>query len=193
VYGHAKEIKEQTDEIRTGMGRLAEAKSNFDSFLRQISEAQNIFIADIRSVYDTISLNNLTDILKATLAQSTRLVGSQLEICSQQIVNRLGDFNTSVDSLSKALDMQGRLHAETASKLSAQIATANNESITATRAIVARLQELQSRDNSSIGVIRSDLQELSRRVQSLSSAIERAGHFAVGPRSFRQLLAWLVG
>src|SRR5262249_16905203 len=121
------------------------------------------------------------------------LVGSQLEISSQQIVNRLGDFNTSVDSLSNSLDMQARLHADTANKLSAQIATANNEGITATRAIVARLQELQARDNSSIGLIRSDLQELSRRVQSLSSAIERTGPFAVGPRSFRQFLAWLLG
>jgi methyl-accepting chemotaxis protein len=192
VYGHAQEIKGQTDEIRAGMGRLAEAKSNFDGFLRQIGEAQNAFIADIRSVYDTISLKNLTETLQSTLAQSTRLVGSQLEISSHQIVNRLGDFNGSVESLAKALDLQARVYTETANKLALQISTANNENITVSRAIVTRLQELQARDNSSVSVIRSDLQELSRRVQSLNAAIDRTGHFTPGPRSLRALLAWLV-
>jgi hypothetical protein len=192
VHSHAHEIRAQTDEIRAGMGRLAEAKANFDGFLRQISETQNTFIADIRNVYDTISLKNLTETLQATLAQSTRLVGSQLELSSHQITNRLGDFNTAVDALATALESQAHAHADMAGKLSTQIATANNESITASRAIVARLQELQTRDNSSISVIRSDLQELARRVQALNSAIDRAGHFSPGPRSFRELLAWLV-
>ncbi|HET8798170.1 MAG TPA: hypothetical protein VFO89_10810 [Thermoanaerobaculia bacterium] len=191
VHAHAKEIQAQTDEIRTGMNRLGEAKSQFDGFLRQIGEAQNAFIADIRSVYDTISLWNLSQTLQETLASSTRLVGSQLEISSQQIINRLGDFNTSVATLAKALETQARTHADTASKLSAQIATANNESITASRQIVARLQDLQSRDNSSISVIRRDLQDLSQRLNALTTTIERVGHVPTGPRSLRDLISWL--
>lgn len=192
VHSHIQEIRTQTDEIRAGMGRLAEAKASFDGFLNQISETQNTFISDIRNIYDTISLKNLTETLQATLAQSTRLVGSQLEISSQQITNRLGDFNQSVDAVAKALESQARANVEMSTRLSTQIATANNESITASRAIVTRLQELQTRDNSSVGAIRSELQDLARRVQALNSAIDRVGHVSTGPRSFRQLLAWLV-
>jgi hypothetical protein len=191
VHAHAKEIQAQTEEIRIGMSRLAEAKSQFEGFLRQIGDVQNAFIADIRGVYDTISLRQLSETLHATLASSTRLVGSQLELSTQQVVNRLGDFNTSVDALAKALETQARAQTETAGRLSSQIATANNESITASRAIVTRLQDLQSRDNSSIGVIRRDLQDLSQRLNALTTTIERVGRVPTGPRSLRDLIAWL--
>ncbi len=192
VHGHAQEIRDQTDQIRAGMSRLADAKSSFDGFLQQISETQNAFIGDIRAIYDTISLKNMTETLQTTLAQSTRLMGGQLEISSQQIINRLGDFNTSVDTLAKALDAQARTNTDTANKLSSQITTANNENISAARALVTRLQELQGRDTSTVSALHNDLQELSRRVYSLTAAIDRTGHFTPGPRSFREFLAWLV-
>lgn len=191
VHAHAQEIKAQTDEIRTGMHRLAEAKASFDGFLRHMGDAQNTFINDIRGVYDTISLKNLTEHLLTALGQGMKQMSMRVEVASQQIANRMAEFNGSVDSLAKALETQARENGEAGKKLAAQIATANNESITASRAIVTRIQELQSRDTTSVSTIRGDLQELSRKVAALTTAIERAGQVQTGPRSFRDLLAWL--
>jgi hypothetical protein len=193
VHGHALEIKEQTEQIRIGMARLGEAKANFDGFLKQLSEAQDTFIGDIRNLYDTISLKNLCDNLRATLTEATQLMGSRLDVALHQINTRLTDFNTVVVKLSRSLEVQAKESSGTAEKLAAQISTANNENITANRAIVARIQELQAKDTTTIGVVRSDLQELTRKLAALTAAVERVGHVATGPRSFRDFLAWLFG
>ncbi len=72
---------------------LARAKlSNFDGFLKQIGETQDSFIRDIRNIYDTISLKNLTENLQITLAEATKLMGALMDVSSHQIGNRLSDL-----------------------------------------------------------------------------------------------------
>ena len=65
---------------------LARAKlSNFDGFLKQIGETQDSFIRNIRNIYDTISLKNLTENLQITLAEATKLMGALMDVSSHKI------------------------------------------------------------------------------------------------------------
>jgi ElaB/YqjD/DUF883 family membrane-anchored ribosome-binding protein len=182
VYGQTQEIKNQTEQIGAGMSRLVDARKNFDSFVESLGETQRQFIEDIRGVYDTISLHNLSDTLNSVLIRAGRLMGDKIEVGTTQITNRLTDFNASVDTLSKAMEGQARESAETAKKLATQINTATADNVAAIKGVLARIQETVVRDVSA----KNELQDLSRRIGALTVAIEKIEYLAPRPRSIRE-------
>jgi methyl-accepting chemotaxis protein len=182
-----REIGEQTEAIRDGIGKLTESRAAFDGFLKNISDTQAQFIDDVRSVYDTISLKELSTTLHGSLIQAGRLMSDSISLSTRQIANRLTDFNSAVDQLTNSFDAQAQQSAEYANKLAAQIVSSTNDSAVAIKAVTTRLQEMASREQS----IRGELQELSRTVAMLSNAIHRLEYLPQRPRGIRGFLSSL--
>jgi hypothetical protein len=189
VYAQTQETKDQTEEIRAGMTKLADARKSFDGFLASLGDAQRQFIEDIRNLYDTLSLKNLSENLQGSLEQAGSLMSDRIEHGTAQITNRLTDFNRSVDTLSNAMGVQAHETAATATRLASQINTATSENLAAVRGVVAKVQEMQARDSSSTYSAKSELQDLSRRIAALTSAIEHMEHLTPRSRSIREYLA----
>jgi len=186
IEGTRREIVEQTNAIRDGMQHLGEARESFSGFLKNLSSSQTQFLDEVRSVYDTISLKNLSFTLHETLTQAGRLLSDTISIATRQIANRLTDFNSAVDQLTNTLDKQSSDSADYARTLANQIATTTNDSTSALKVMTARLQEMAMREQT----IRSDLQELSRKVAMLSNSIDRLEYrLPVRPRRIRDLIA----
>jgi methyl-accepting chemotaxis protein len=168
-------IHEQTDRIGAGMTSIAESGASFDGFLQRISDSQNGFIGELKSVYDTISLRELSANLQKSVGAAGQMMAERIGGGASQISNRLVDFNSSIATVSAALETQARESAETGAKLRDQITDSTKDSVTAIRAVARQMQEVLSRDSASTNTVRSEMVELSRRVSELSRAIERIG------------------
>ena len=72
------QIKDQTNQITAGIKNLSSVGLQFDGFLKQISETQQTFIDDIKSVYDVISLKNLGETLQANVIQAGKYMSDAL-------------------------------------------------------------------------------------------------------------------
>lgn len=81
IYDHAKNIQtsvqnvenqvlSQTEQIKEGIDELVLAKSKFDSFLTELSSIQKTFIDETKSVYDLISIKNISTELRNTIIES---------------------------------------------------------------------------------------------------------------------------
>jgi methyl-accepting chemotaxis protein len=180
VHSQTQEIKRQTEEIAGGLHRLAEARSNLDRFIQQMAEAQSDFIGEVKAIYDTISLNSLTDRLKENLDRASRLMGDKMEIGTTLIANRLVDFNRSIEGLSKALEAQAR-----------SFNTSTLESAGAMKAVVTKIQELSARDAGATHSVRSEMLELSNRIGALARSIEKIERVAPRQRTIREVLTSL--
>jgi methyl-accepting chemotaxis protein len=166
-------IHDQTDRIGAGIGSLVNAGANFDGFLQRISDAQNTFIGDLTSVYDTISLRELSANLQRSVGEAGQMMSERIGGGANQIAKRLIDFNGAVTKFSSALETQARESEETGKKLRDQITASTNESVLVIRGIGKQMQELLNRESSSTSSVRSEMVELSRRVNELSRAIDR--------------------
>lgn len=187
-------IDEQTERIGTGMTSLAEASASFDGFLQRIADVQSQFIGDIRSVYDTISLNHLGETVRTSVGSAAAIMSDQLTVATKQIENRLKDFNTAVSGLSEALLLQATEASETAKKLRDQITTSTMESAAAVRVVSRQMQEVLAQDTRSAGSARAEMTDLSRRIAELTRAIDRIQNLPPprtrSVRSFLTSLRW---
>lgn len=164
-----RELSEQTEAIRQGMEKLGAARVTFEEFLKTLSDAQQQFVNDVRSVHDTVSLRELSSTLQGSLSGAGRSMAEAIELSTRQIATKLTDFNSAVDHFTNTLDAQSQASAEYARRLAAQIASSTTESANAIKLMTARLQEMATREQS----IRGDLQELARTVAMLTNAIHR--------------------
>lgn len=169
-------IHDQTDRIGEGMTSIAEAGATFDGFLQRISEEQNTFIGDLKGVYDTISLRELSANLQTSVGEAGRMMAERIGGGATLIANRLVDFNSAIARTSTALEAQARESAETGKKLRDQITASTSESVTAIRAVARQMQELLTREGNSTNTVRIQVMELSQRIHELSRAIERIGN-----------------
>jgi methyl-accepting chemotaxis protein len=181
VHVQNREVRAQTDEIRGGMVRLGEARDGFDGFLNGLTESQRQFFAELQSLYDTLSLKNLSASLQLSLAQSARLMGDKLDAGAGRITDRIGEFNSAVEKLSVALDGQSRVSADAVKKAADQI------HVNAIRMLVGRVNEMTHREVNA----KNEIQELSRKIAALTNAIDRLETLP-RPRTLRQFIASLV-
>lgn len=145
------EIREQTEAIQAGLDGLTGAREQFDGFLTGLGAAQTQFLEEVRGVYDTISLHELSATLRAGVAQAGR------------------EFNAAALRLASTLEHQSDLSAENTKKVAALIHGSATETTKAISAIVMRVQEMATREQT----MRADVQELSRRIAMLSNTLEK--------------------
>lgn len=170
VHAQTLEVAQQTSAIRHGVEGLADARKKFDGFLAGLDASQKQFIDEIRSVYDTISLHELSATLKGGMADAGR------------------ELDAAARRLASTLEHQADVSAETAKKVAALVHGSATETTRAIQAIVTRVQEMAAREQT----MRSDVQELSRRILILTNTLEKLDRGAQ-PRTFsiRELFASL--
>ncbi len=184
-----KQIKDQTDQIQTGIGKLSVAGVQFDGFLKQASSAQQEFIDDVRGVYDVISLKNLGTTLQQSVIQAEKQMSDALGVNVFQISKQLATFNNSISTLNGALQGQSHRAAEDLKKIEDHIKALITESIIAIKTVYKQLQQNSNRDAYSAHSLKTDLQDLSRKIGDMSRAIEQA-RYLTRPRrrSFREFI-----
>jgi len=181
IVGIHKQIKDQTDQIRTGIGKLSTANAQFDGFLKQISESQDQFIGDVKGIYDVISLKNLGATLNASIGVAGKQIADTLGSNVNQMAGQLARFNGSVTALSSTLQNQAGEAAKSMKSIESHIKTSTAEHAKAVQSIVSQLQEGLSREAAVSQSLKRELQELTRKIGDLNDGIDRAGSF-VRPR-----------
>jgi len=182
VHSQNQEIKLQTEEIRDGLRRLAAARSDLDTFIGDLSKTQSAFIAEVRAIYDQLSLQNLTAGVQQSLGLATRLMSDKISVGTTQISNRLTSFNQSVDILNKVLEAQVRT-----------FTTSMRENTDTLKRVVNRIEEVAARDTSTNKSMRVEMVDLSKGINALTRAVEGLQVIAPRKRSvlrFIKSLSW---
>ncbi len=86
-------VSAQTHQIQQGINQLATTGTQFDGFLKQISDSQKAFIDDIKEIYDIISLNNITKKLEEILKNTNQDLAGILTNNLSQSSEKLLSFN----------------------------------------------------------------------------------------------------
>ncbi len=73
VYRQTQELSHQTEQIKSGIGKLASAQSGFDHFLQGISEAEKKFLEEMKGYHQILSPEEISKSLKSSL--DTAVVG----------------------------------------------------------------------------------------------------------------------
>ncbi len=103
IYDQAKEIEFQTAEIKKGLGKLQEVKSDFYDFLEQIRQTNQQFIAEMKDVYNVLSPRVISRELQKSLAQATDSISDGFKDNIANAVGRLSELNTTISTSHETL------------------------------------------------------------------------------------------
>jgi outer membrane murein-binding lipoprotein Lpp len=176
------QIREQTVQIQAGINKLSQTGLQFDGFLQQVSDTQKQFIDDVRDVYNAISLKGLGALLQESVLQTGKHITGTLSANVNQISTQLIKFNNSVDTLSKSLQGMSRESAETAKMLENQIKLSITENSNLMKSLAKQMQESIKRETGVSSSLKSDLQDLSRKIEDLSRSVDRIRYFVPSER-----------
>lgn len=170
--GTQQRIAEQTGQIGAGIGALTTARTQFDGFLEQVSASQQALIADVKSVYDSISLKNLGTTLQESIAEAGRGLTGTLDPQVGRLTAQVAKFNEAVDALSGALREQSSAASQSVARIEARAAAHDDELVKLGQQIQASLARIEAgvKQKSS-----PELDALSRGVERLSAALESGG------------------
>jgi hypothetical protein len=102
----SRQIDDRTKTLVEGMKRLSEAKVEFEELFKGISGAQASFIADVRGVYQAISLGQLGPALEQGVARAGAEVASKLAIANADAVRQMQSINEAIDLLREGVGSQ---------------------------------------------------------------------------------------
>jgi methyl-accepting chemotaxis protein len=182
LVGIQTQIKDQTDQIQTGITKLSGASLQFDGFLQQVSDAQKQFIDDVREVYAAISLKGLGVLLQESVIQTGKHITGTLGTNVNQISNQLIKFNSSIEVLRTSLQSQSNESAENAKLLARQIHSSITEQAKVMKTLVESIREHKTRETSTSHSLQFDLQNLSHKIEDLNKAINRIQYFVPSRR-----------
>lgn len=114
-------ISRQTTEIQTGIVELANAKAKFEGFLADINEIQRKFIADMKDIYDVLSMKRLTAEIHAGIAKTGEEIAEKLNPNVMRISDKLVEFTTSANQLTQTYETHAREVSENMTKMESQI------------------------------------------------------------------------
>jgi biopolymer transport protein ExbB/TolQ len=103
IYDQSKKIQGQSLEIHTGMEKLAEAKSHFNEFMKDISGSQIKFVEEINKVYNIFSPSRISNELKSKLDSAVENISETFKTNLGQASGKLVDLNDSLSLLNEAL------------------------------------------------------------------------------------------
>jgi hypothetical protein len=182
LAGVQKQVKAQTDQIQAGITNLSSAGLQFDGFLQQVSDTQKKFVEDVRGVYQAISLKNLGPLLQESVIKTGEQITGSLGANVSQVANQLSRFNSSIEALSANLQGQSHESAENARKLEKQITSSTTEIAKVMKLLVEQIREDKSREARISHSLKSDLHNLTRRIEDLSRAVDRIEYYVPSKR-----------
>lgn len=114
-------ISRQTTEIQTGIDELANAKVKFEGFLADIDEIQRKFVADMKDIYDVLSMKRLTAEIQAGIAKTGEEIAEKLNPNVLKISDKLTEFTASTNQLTQTYETHAREVSENMAKMEGQI------------------------------------------------------------------------
>ena len=185
VYDHAQKITEsvnevgskvssQTDQINEGLGELAKAKSEFDSFLSELSKIQRNFIDETEGVYKIISPHQISEHLRDSIVSAGMNVSNRVKGTEKAIETQTDTIQRGI----RRLDETQKEFGAFLDKVSQSQKTFIDDVRTAHDIVqIKRMSdELQSTISQSGGDLsksmKSNLQDLSTAIYHLNSSLE---------------------
>lgn len=170
--GTQERLAAQTEQIGAGIGALATARTQFDGFLKEVSDSQRELISDVKGVYDSISLKNLGTTLQESIAEAGRHLTGTLDPQVGRLTTQVAQFNDAVAALSGTLREQSSAASQSVARIEAHAAARGDELVRLGRQIQESLNRIEAGLKQQAA---PDLGALSRRVERLSAALERGG------------------
>lgn len=155
----------QTNEIQTGMVHLSKTGVEFDNFLNQVTQRHQQLIDDVKSVYDSLSLRNLTVSLQANVGETAKTISDALNPNVTKLATEISKFNLTLDRLTTALDRQSQLSTDHVTNLKSEIAALNRQQNETRTAVDGALREIGRK------VSANDSRQLVDEVRELSSKV----------------------
>ncbi len=152
-----KGIKDQTEHIQSGISKLSNASLEFDGFLNSITNTQKEFIDDVKSVYDVISLKNMSAALHESVIQAGSHISQALNGNVKEISTQLASFNNSITGLSRILERQAREASAAAKGIENKIKAQSEENAAIIKQIAEQLGESINRGTTASNEFRSTL------------------------------------
>jgi hypothetical protein len=158
-------LNHQTTEIQTGMVRLSQTGVQFDDFLNQVSQRHQQLIDDVKSVYDSISLRNVSMSLQDNLSQTGKTISDALNPNVIRLASEISKFNLSLDRMTSALDRQSQMSTDHVAELKHQVSSIGRDQAETKTTVTTALREISQR------VSTSDSKRLADEISELSSKV----------------------
>jgi methyl-accepting chemotaxis protein len=155
----------QTNEIQSGMVHLSQTGVEFDNFLNQVTQRHQQLIDDVKSVYDSLSLRNLTVSLQANVGETAKTISDALNPNVTRLASEISKFNSTLDRLTTALDRQAQLSTDHVTNLKSEITALSREHNETRSAVDGALREIGRK------VAANDSRQLADEIRELSSRV----------------------
>ncbi len=177
-------VRAQTAEITEGMKQLADARVQFDGFLKGLAANQQEFINEVKAVYDTISLKNLGTTLEAGITQAGGEISKVVDVQVARVSSEIAKFNSCLDRLGAALELQRRDTNDGTKRIEGRIKTEGAERASQIGALKSRLDDSMTRMESAQTKLLNTSHEISTRLSTTMQGSRGAdGYGGRGNRS----------
>ena len=92
-------IKDQTNEIQSGIEQLKKTKVEFDQFINEIGEVQDRFIGEVKGIYSELSLKSFRDDIKDGILFAGKTVATRLGETESSIQRQTQQINEGINLL----------------------------------------------------------------------------------------------
>ncbi len=192
LNGVESRLWDQNERIDAGLERLAGARSEFERFLQNVSDAEHQFLGELARLFEAASFRDLAQ----TLHDGTREVGDRLTGRLDDMTSRnaaqLEAFDASVQALTAAVQAQSAGFAASVDRLEREVTATSARNAEAVLAACARLasvaERLQGGPRSSAAVLEllaSRLAELDRTLRRQTSPRLRNLLVSIVPSGWR--------
>lgn len=96
VREQTQEVEIQTSTIRGGLDRLADLRSDFDTFLERIHQEQGLVLSEMKSVYEIIAPRQVADEFRQSLMEANRQLVESFREGLNQSLTALDQVNQSL-------------------------------------------------------------------------------------------------
>jgi len=167
-----KQMRKVTDRIENGAGSLAKAGSEFDDLLTKLSENQRGFLRDVKSVYDAVSLKDISVTLQDNLGKMSDNIARTLDPSVAKIKEQLLAFNQSIQTISQTVSAQTNASSANAKQIEQHLKNQATESVNVIREMHNQLRaNLALMGASSPQAFMNQVSELSKILVKLNETI----------------------
>jgi predicted nucleic acid-binding Zn-ribbon protein len=103
IHDQSLKIQAQTTQLQVGMEKLANARSHFDEFLQEITQAQIGFVDEIKTVYNVFSPTQISNELKSKLSSAVDSISDTFKTNLGQASGKLVELNAYLSHLDETL------------------------------------------------------------------------------------------
>jgi biopolymer transport protein ExbB/TolQ len=104
VYAQTKEVEVQTKEMRRGIDKLADTKTQFREFLDQIQDSQAHFVKEMMAVYDIFSPQTITNELQQSLENAVAQISKTFNENLEPSLEKMTAMNQAIHEVHSVLE-----------------------------------------------------------------------------------------